>query len=77
MNPKTKLDLSNKQKEWLSEFITCVSYGLIPKPISSDESIITHTLFAGFYYDYERVILNDYLKEYPLPLLQKLLRERK
>jgi hypothetical protein len=77
MNPKTKLDLTSKQKEWLAELITCTSYNLIRIPNQSDKTLITTTLFAGFYYDYERVTLNEYLKKYPLPQLQRLIRERK
>ena len=74
MNQNPKLHLSSKQKEWLSELIKCTSYDLIPILTKSDSNLITTTLFAGFYYEYERVLLNEYLKEYPL---QKILRQRK
>ena len=77
MIPKTKLTLSNKQIEWLSELITCAELNLIVILTKSDRDVIVQTLYAKFYYEYERVILNQYLKEYPLPLLQRLLRERK
>lgn len=77
MNRTQKLTLSNKQIDWLCELITCENLKLIPFIIKSDKDIIAQTLYAKFYYEYERVILNQYLKQYPLPLLQKLLRERK
>jgi hypothetical protein len=76
MSRKTKLNLNNKQKEWLSELITCEQYNII-KLSKSDRDIIIQTIYAGWYYDYERVLLNSYLSEYPLPRLRKLLMQRK
>jgi hypothetical protein len=74
---QTKFNLSDKQIEWLNELLFCDRLSLIIEIPEPDKEIIVGSLHVRWYYDYDRVLLNEYLKEYPLPLLQKLLRERK
>ena len=77
MKPTNKLTLNYRQKEWLSLLIMSITYNLIPEPPIQEKNVIVETFYESWYEKKERDILNHYLKKYPLPLLEKLLRERK
>lgn len=73
----TILTFNSIQRKWLCEFIRCNAYNLIAPVSISDEDIIHQTLYSDYYFEFERSVLNEYLKKYPLALLQLLVTNHK